>query len=321
MPAISIIIPAYNAERTILETIKSVQQQTFSDFELIVINDGSRDRTLKILEDVKDERITVFSYENAGVSIARNRGITHATGDFISFIDADDLWTPDKLELQIAALQQYPEAGVAYSWTNLIDEKGEFLHAGEPIDFTGNVYKELLVRNFIYSGSNPLIRRQVIESVGFDDTLTHGEDWEFYLRLAAKSPFVVVPKPQILYRQTLKSASSKVEVTEKEVLKAIEKAFSKAPQELQYLKNQNLANLYQYLTGIGLAHARDANQVKEVGQKLQMAIRLYPRTLLNRATQRHLAKWLLMSILSPRLTSYLAQPVSVVRAIRAPKLR
>ncbi len=117
MPKISIITPAYNAERTILETIESVQNQTFSNFELIVINDGSKDRTLDLLQTIKDERLKIFSYENGGVAIARNRGLSHATGDFIAFIDADDLWTPDKLELQLAALQKHPEAGVAYSWT------------------------------------------------------------------------------------------------------------------------------------------------------------------------------------------------------------
>jgi glycosyltransferase involved in cell wall biosynthesis len=121
MQTISVVVPAYNAERTILETIASVQQQTFSDFELIVINDGSTDGTLEQLNTVKDPRLKVFSYENGGISVARNRGIAQATGEFIAFLDADDLWTPDKLELQLAALQQHPEVGVAYSWTCFMD--------------------------------------------------------------------------------------------------------------------------------------------------------------------------------------------------------
>ncbi|MBD0347380.1 MAG: glycosyltransferase family 2 protein, partial [Coleofasciculus sp. Co-bin14] len=87
-PSISVIIPAYNVERTILETIESVQQQTLSDFELIVINDGSTDRTLELLNTVKDPRLKVFSYTNGGLPTARNRGISHATGEFIAFLDA-----------------------------------------------------------------------------------------------------------------------------------------------------------------------------------------------------------------------------------------
>ena len=115
MPTISVVIPAYNAEHTILDTIKSVQQQTFSDYEIIVINDGSEDRTLELVEQVEDSRVKVFSYSNGGLSTARNRGIARATGEYITFLDADDLWTPDKLEAQLAALQKHPEAGVAYS--------------------------------------------------------------------------------------------------------------------------------------------------------------------------------------------------------------
>src|SRR5690242_20728341 len=99
-PQISVIIPVYNGERTILETIASVQQQTFSDFELIVINDGSTDRTLELLNSVEDPRLKILSYSNGGLPVARNRGISHATGEFITFIDADDLWTSDKLEAQ-----------------------------------------------------------------------------------------------------------------------------------------------------------------------------------------------------------------------------
>src|SRR4028118_518511 len=127
MPQISVIIPAYNAERTIRETIESVQQQTFLDLELIVINDGSKDRTVELVQSIKDDRLKIFSYENGGVCVARNRGIDHANGEFIAFLDADDLWTPDKLELQAAALKQHPEAGVAYSWTYFmdVDEQGE----------------------------------------------------------------------------------------------------------------------------------------------------------------------------------------------------
>ena len=117
MPTISVVIPAYNAAKTILETIDSVRQQTFSDFEVIVINDGSNDNTAELVNAVADDRLRLFSYENGGAAIARNRGIDHVSGEFIAFLDADDLWTPDKLELQLEALQKHPEAGVAHSWT------------------------------------------------------------------------------------------------------------------------------------------------------------------------------------------------------------
>jgi glycosyltransferase involved in cell wall biosynthesis len=111
MPSISVVVPSYNAEHTILQTVESVQKQTLSNIEIIIINDGSTDRTLELLQSITDQRLKIFSYKNGGLPVARNRGISHAKGEFISFIDADDLWRPDKLELQLTALQQHPEAG------------------------------------------------------------------------------------------------------------------------------------------------------------------------------------------------------------------
>jgi glycosyltransferase involved in cell wall biosynthesis len=190
MPSISVIIPTYNADRTILETIESVQNQTFTDFEIIVINDGSTDRTLEVLQSVSDDRLKIFTYENSGASTARNRGIACAAGDYLTFIDADDLWAPDKLELQLAALREPPEAGVAYSWTIFMQEEKDgsrSLHAGEPVLHQGDVHAELLICNFIASGSNILMRKQVIDQVGlFDTNLARTEDWDYYLRLACK---------------------------------------------------------------------------------------------------------------------------------------
>jgi len=317
MPTISVIVPAYNAARTILKTIESVQKQTFSDFELIVINDGSTDQTLELFSKVKDPRIKFFSYENGGVSVARNRGIAHATGEFIAFIDTDDLWTQDKLELQLAALQQHAIAGVAYSWTYSMDEQGKFCYADQSIFFEGNVYANLLVWNFLISGSNPLIRRQALESVGgFEPTLTHGEDWDLYLRLAANWPFVVVPQPQILYRRTEGSASDKIEVMEKDTLSVIEKAFRAAPLELQPLKNQSLANLYHFLVTLYLRRIPDAKGAKQASQKLQTAIRLNPRILLDKNTQISMFKLLLIQLISPKMATYLLQILSKIRATR-----
>jgi glycosyltransferase involved in cell wall biosynthesis len=315
VPTISIVIPAYNAEHTLLETIQSVQQQTFPNFEIIVINDGSTDRTLEILNTIADSRLKIFSYENGGLPVARNRGIAHATGEFIAFLDADDLWSPDKLELQLAALQQHPEAGVAYSWTLFMDEQGKSLHADKPIFFEGNVYDKLLLKNFLASGSNPLIRKQAIESVGeFYPPAGGSADWDYWLRLAARWDFVVVPKPQIFYRQSSGSMSSKIEFMEKCKLIVLERAFQAAPSQFQILKNQSLANTYQYSAHLCLTRFPGIDGVKQAGQKLMMAIRVYPKTLLDRQTQKIVLKFLLKRILSPKIANYLLIGISKTRA-------
>jgi len=294
MPSISVVVPSYNAERTILQTVESVQKQTLSNIEIIIINDGSTDRTLELLQSITDQRLKIVSCKNGGLPVARNRGISHAKGEFISFIDADDLWRPDKLELQLAALQQHPDAGVAYSWTSyFIDGQEESIFPYHPVFFEGNVYDKLLVNNIVGNGSNILVRRKAIESVGeFEPTLKSCEDWDFYIRLAAKWHFVVVPKHQILYRQSPKAMTSKVEVMEKEALRVVERAYQAAPPEFQFLKNESLAWVYEYCTQQYLKHSTDMSGVYQASQKLWQAIRLHPPILLGDYAQ-SLMRWLI----------------------------
>jgi len=249
MPTISVVIPVYNGETTIRETIESVLNQTFQDFELIIINDGSQDATLEIVDHFQDPRIKVFSYQNAGLAASRNRGISHTKSEFISFIDADDLWTADKLEAQLRALQENPTAAVAYSWTDYINESSQFLRPGGHISANGDVYAKLLVVDFLENGSNPLIRRQaLIEVGGFDESLNAGEDWDILLRLAARYHFVAVPSPQILYRLSTNSMSANVVRQEAACLQVLKRAYKQAPESLQHLKRDSFANLYKYLT-------------------------------------------------------------------------
>ncbi len=322
MPIISVVVPAYNSQRTILETINSVLEQSFTDFELIVINDGSTDGTLELLSNIKDARFKVYSYPNGGLPVARNRGIVRATGEFVSFIDADDLWTPDKLELQLQALQQNPQAGVAYSWTICMGNNGNSFHPGVSESFQGNVYPKLLVGNFIGSGSNVLLRREAIESVGyFDESLKSCEDWDYWLRLAPKWEFVVVPEPQIIYRLSSGAMSSKLDVMEKYQTLVLEKAFESAPSELQYLKNRGFAYIYLFMTRLCLSRVNDAKVVKQASQKLWKAIRFSPRILLSKEAQFLSIKLLVLRILSPKVASKLLNRSVTVRNVADPRLQ
>jgi len=282
MPTISVVVPAYNAESTILKTITSVQQQTFADFELIIINDGSTDGTLELLSTLEDSRLKIFSYENGGLSVARNRGISQATGEFIAFLDADDLWT-------------------------------------QPIFFEGNVYPQLLVNNFLASGSNPLIRKQAIDIAGeFDPSVSGAADWDYWLRLSAHWHFVVVPKPQIFYRQSSSSMSSRVEFMEECQINVIERAFKSAPKELQSLKSQSLSYIYQYSIKLCLARISGTEGAKQAVQKLIKAVRIYPKILLDKKTQKLIVKLLLIWLLTPKIANYILQQISKNRAVSIP---
>ncbi len=310
MSTISVIIPAYNAEKTILATLESVQKQTFSDLELIVIDDGSTDRTVDLANTLQDSRLKVFSYQNGGVSVARNRGIQHASGDFISFIDADDLWLSDKLQLQLEALQKNPEAGVAYSWTTFVDEKGTVLYTQEPVFHKGDVYPQLLVENFILNGSNVLIRRQFVEAVGdFHAPLKYAEDWEFYIRLAALCSFVLVPKHQIIYSRSSQSATSKVDVMERDIVAHITRVFQTVPLEFQPLKNRSLACAYRYFAQQYISYELTDTVVNQASQKLRQAVRLEPKILLDKNTQKLAVKLILMQVLPYRFVNSLKKSI------------
>ncbi len=291
------IIPVFNGESTILETIASVRAQTFEDFEIVVINDGSTDRTLHIVESVGDPRIRVLSYANGGLACARNRGLDRARGEFISFVDADDLWMPDKLSSQIGALKQDPRAGAAYSWTAFIDERGRFLYAKERVTFEGNVYEHLLLSNFIASGSNVLLRRSCVDVVGrFDESVVGGvDDWKYWLRVARDWRVVLVPKYQVLYRFSRSSMTSHVERMEAGLLDVIEREFAAAPAELRYLKRASIAWTKQYLAFVYAVRTSADDSLGKAWLKLRESIRGYPRIFLARKTQFLIWSLLLMS--------------------------
>ncbi|BDA75649.1 Glycosyl transferase, family 2 [Calothrix sp. PCC 7716] len=310
MSTISVIIAAYNAEKTILETIESVQKQTFTDFELIIINDGSCDKTVEIINSVNDPRIKLFSYSNGGVSISRNRGISHATAEYIAFLDADDLWTEDKLELLLAALQKNPQAGLAYSWASYMDEDGTSIKPAPPVYLQGNVYAELLVYDFIVTGSS-LIRKEAIDTVGgFDVTLKGAEDWDYWLRLALKWDFVVVPKHQLLCRQTSGSLTSKVETMEKCNLEVINRGFTAGSAKIQFLKNKSLANTYRYSAHLYLTKVGTAEAAQKALGKLLQAVILYPKIVLDVWAIKLLIKALLILVISLKVSFNILKGIS-----------
>lgn len=181
---VSIIIPAYNAERYVAEAVESVLAQSFRDLECIVVDDGSTDRTGEIAGGF-GERVCYIRQDNAERSAARNRGIDQATGDYIGFLDADDLLLPEKLKEQVPFLDANPSYDVVYSRVAYFREDGDRgryrVRRATP---SGDILPFLVWSNFITVNS-PLFRRGAVERVaGFDPSLSRYEDWDFLLRLA-----------------------------------------------------------------------------------------------------------------------------------------
>ncbi|KOP27853.1 glycosyl transferase family A [Hapalosiphon sp. MRB220] len=275
MPKVSVVIPAYNAMTYLPETLESVLQQTFTDFEILIINDGSSDNIVEWTHQIADPRVRLISQPNQGVSVARNTGITHAQGEYIAFLDADDLWQPTKLEKQVHYLEDNPEVGLVYTWTAFVDQWGK--HTGIVLAFhaEGNVWEQIVVRDMISNGSTPMVRRSCFETVGvFDPSFRYAPDRDMWTRIAARYSFGVVKEPLILYRQLPNSFSRNHEKMIQELRQVIEKTFQSTPLELLYLRNQsygwmNFFAAWGYLQGTG--NYKDAMHYR------QQAILHYPQ--------------------------------------------
>lgn len=204
-PSVSVIIPTYNRVNYLKKSIHSVISQTIKDIEIIVINNYSIDNTLEVINSFKDQRIKIINFKNGGViAKSRNQGMVHSTGKYIAFLDDDDIWRQDKLELQIRYLEAHPEFGVVYSNAIIIDEKdnrkGFLIDQGRAKE--GQVFQNLLGGNFI-TILTVLMRRELLEYIGLfdeDPSLIAIEDYEYWMRIALKSEFGYIDKPLALYR-------------------------------------------------------------------------------------------------------------------------
>jgi glycosyltransferase involved in cell wall biosynthesis len=199
-------------------TLSSARAQTHGDLEIIVVDDGSTDATAEIAESVTqiDKRVRVVRQQNGGVASARNRGIAEAQGDYIAPLDADDLWQPENVALQMEAMNAGgPDTALSYAWYVSIDEHGKVLGAGPPSMFRSRrqVFFGQIDSNFIGNGSCTVMRRAAVEAVGgYDVTLRAreaqgSEDHALYLALAERWNFAVVPLYLVAYRHHAESMS------------------------------------------------------------------------------------------------------------------
>jgi glycosyltransferase involved in cell wall biosynthesis len=207
---VSVVIPAYNAECFIGETIRSVLKQTYPNFEVIIVDDGSTDGTAEVVKSFDDVRIKYFYQKNASQAVARNAGINHAQGSFVAFLDNDDIWLPEKLEDQLR-LFEGGKAGVVFTEIEQIDKNGIPVENAKTFALhRGNIFRILLDHNFI-AVSSVMIKTQLIRNnkLFFRTGRQGTEDWDLWIRLAKISEFDFVPKPLVKYRVYEESLSQK----------------------------------------------------------------------------------------------------------------
>nr|WP_315488782.1 glycosyltransferase [uncultured Rhodoferax sp.] len=185
-PKVSVIIPAFNRERYIGAAIQSVLDQTYQDFELIVVDDGSTDGTNEIIRKFDSIRLKLISQENRGRSNARNRALEIARGQYISFLDSDDLYLPDKLALQVAYMDAHPDSWMIYTSALCIDENGAMLGDAYEATVSGWIYREIAF--FVpvtITLPTVMVRRDVFDRLGrFDETLDRFEDTDMWRRIS-----------------------------------------------------------------------------------------------------------------------------------------
>lgn len=200
MSKVSVIIPAYNQGHYLAAATQSVLNQTYSDVEVLIVDDGSTDETAQVAQQFTDPRVRYIYQENRGLSGARNTGIRHATGDFVTYLDSDDLFLPEKLTILLDELQKRPFLGFVVGQAIPVDETGQAI--GKLFDKPLPAHPtHLLLGNPLHVGST-LLRRDWQERVGFfDETLRSYEDWDMWLRLAvAGCEMGCVAQPVSLYR-------------------------------------------------------------------------------------------------------------------------
>jgi glycosyltransferase involved in cell wall biosynthesis len=203
VPEVSVTIPTYNRGDMVLDAINSVLNQTFTNFEIIVIDDGSTDGTQQKISEIQDERIKYYYKENGGVSSARNLGLCQAQGQYIALLDSDDIWPLNYLEKMINALDSCHEYSLAYcQFKNYYQDgtvKDGFKHSHS---FSGWFTEQYYKTGLYFIPSCCVFRKEICKALWFDEVLKKHEDYDFFLRLSTKTQFLFVDNVHIRRRMT-----------------------------------------------------------------------------------------------------------------------
>ena len=297
-PKVSVIIPTYNRAHLVGRAIQSVLNQTYQDFEIIVVDDGSTDNTEEIVKSFNDERIRYIRHEkNKGAPAARNTGIKLAKGKYIGLLDDDDEWLPEKLEKQMSKFQNSSEkVGVIYSGFFYVSEKsGKIVSEIIPL-LRGEVYANLL-KGCILGSPTPLIKKRCFQKAGFfDETLPSCQDWDMWIRLSKYCDFDFVP--DILAKHHVHGGQISVDLNAKIV--AREKLIEKYWVDLS--KNSQAFSVI--LKRLGILYSLAGNQ----GKGRKYFLKSIKQSPLQKGSYIHF----LLSLLPPRIHRNLLKKYSIV---------
>lgn len=289
VPIISIVIPMYNVEKYITQSINSVLNQSFHHFELILVDDGCTDRTLEIVNEFNDARIRLVSQRNRGLSGARNTGIEAARGIYIALLDADDFWDKDKLSKHIMHLNHNPKVGVSYCPSLFVDENNNLLGIGQFPKLKQITNEQIFCRNPVGNGSAAVIRRSLLNEIGyygtgedkyrkmyFNENLRQSEDIELWTRIAITTQWLFegIEQPLTYYRVNESGLSANLSKQFDSWLKAVDLNKDKAPDF--YNDYFQLAKAYQlrYMARRAVQSSSRFDAIKFIHKALYCDVRI-----------------------------------------------
>lgn len=245
MEKVSIIIPAYNKARLTVKTVESALNQSYSNVEVIVVDDGSTDDTRACLSQFGNKINYIFK-ENGGCCSARNFGFKNAKGEYVGFLDCDDLYAEDKVERCVDYLRTYPEFGLVHTAAYFIDgtSKTVGFYSHRKSNLEGRIFKRLLFGNYICN-STPIIRRECLEQVGgFDESIFVPADWDMWLRIAQKYQIGYIQEPLTKYRVSGNYTLQNLDQAKEDELQVLENAMQTHSQLRFFLKKKAFSSLF-----------------------------------------------------------------------------
>jgi len=275
MPEVSIIIPVYNAEKFIKKTIESVLSQTYKDYEIIIVDDGSTDNSKKILDEFKD-KVRYFKQANSGVSSARNRAIKEAKGEYIALLDQDDLWYSEKLKKQINFIKKNPNAGMVYSDCYYIDDKDKVISRvfENQKFYCGKIFENLVIENFIPIPT-VLIKKEVLNKTGlFVENYSHAEEYDLFLRISKDYEVGFMNEALAGYRVHDTNLSKNIDKSLQEDIIVKEYTLKKYAKQIEPVKNKIKRKLAEHYYELGRFYQK-AGQGKMARQCLAKSIKTY----------------------------------------------
>jgi glycosyltransferase involved in cell wall biosynthesis len=283
-PFISVILPVYNAEKYILASIQSILSQTYSNFELIVLNDGSTDKSGEIIKEIDDSRIVYVEHPNCGLASTLNKGLGLAKGQFIARQDADDISYPQRFEKQIAFLRTHPQCGLLGTWAQIIDEKGNVTSRYHRHETENNSIKFTLCFDNSFVHSSVMFRKEVLSTVGNYDSSVHHlvQDYEYWFRISRKYQLANLSETLLDYREVGSSISRITSDFSRVVAEQSSQNLSNYFSPAQVLAPEILSSLHH---GINLSHRLEQLRDFEIDLYLNQLINgLFGKQVPGRAT-------------------------------------